>query len=625
MTDKQRPSTGLGDLWRKRIETDVKAHRTWREEAERVYKLYDQESDKSDAQSFNVLWSNTEIQHGALYSNSAKPDIRKRYSDTQGPAKEASQLLERAIQYCQDMSDFDGAIDCAVDDCLVAGMGLPRVRLEVDTGPVVDEMGQQVVDANGQPAEQVTGVMVLAEHVPYGAFGWEPALRWADVDWCYIKHKKRKADIEKRYGVTLEAKDGKELPDMVDVYECFDKRKREIVILAKEEERPLAVIKDTLKLKDFYPFPKPMMFYEKSSSFTPRPEYIFYEPQAKTLDRITQRIKAITEAIKEVGVYDSSLSSELGSIAKKPDGYFMPIDGLLTKLNGADWRNVLAALPMEDKIKVLAVLREQQQSEKQEIYELTGISDIVRGATSASESATAQSMKGHYADMRFSRKRKVVNYCIRGTFRIMAELLAEHAPTDVLAKMTGVEVTPEIEQFLRDEVARNFTIDVETDSTIAADENNEREQKLTFLKTVTEYLNNLLPGIQQGMMPLELAKEILLMVVSGWKYGRSLEDTINSLGDESSPEQQVMQLNQQLEQMNQQLMQMQQQGEQMGAQMQQVRQENMQLKEKINTGTLIEKQASAQLKGAQAAKAQSETVQNNVETQRLAQTPIGLG
>lgn len=617
MATNERPGKDLGDLWRKRIAKDEKAHGDWRKEAERVQKIHDQESDEGTKgnQSFNVLWSNTQIQHGALYSNTAKPDIRKRYTDTQGPAKEASQLLERAIMYCQDMTDFDGAIDCVVDDSLVAGLGLPRVKLDVETGPVVGPDGQPVMGADGKPAEQVQSIMVMVEHVPWSSFGWEPVQRWSDVDWAFIKHKKRREDIEKRYGVKLTEKDGKELPDMVDLYECFDKRKKEIVILADGEEKPLKVIPDTLKLKDFYPFPKPIIFYEKSKSFTPRPEYIFYEPQADSLDQITKRIKAITKAIKEVGVYDSSLSEKLGTVSKQADGTFVPIDGLMAKLNGNDWRNVLATLPMDDKIKVLEVLSAQQAAEKEEIYELTGISDIVRGSTSASESATAQSMKGHYADMRFARKRKAVNWCIRGTFRIMSELLAEHAPAEVLTKMTGVEVTPEIDALLRDEVARNFTIDVETDSTIAADENNEREQKLTFLKTVTEYLNQLLPAIQGGAMPLELAKEVLLMVVSGWKYGRSLEDYINAIGDENSPEQQVMMLQQQLQQCQQQMAEMQAQSQQIGQQMQAVQQENAAMKEQINTGELMKNQADAQLKHAQAQK-------TTVEAQRLASTPV---
>ena len=37
---------------------------------------------------------------------------------------------------------------------------------------------------------------------------------------------------------------------------------------------------------------------------------------------------------------------------------------------------------------------------KSQIYELTGISDIIRGQTAASETATAQQIKGQYAGLR---------------------------------------------------------------------------------------------------------------------------------------------------------------------------------------------------------------------------------
>lgn len=628
----------LVSLWNKRIEKDKKAHESWRKEAKRIQAIYDADSSETTTkQQFNMLWSNTQIQHGALYSNTAKPDIRKRYTDSNELAKEVGTILERGIQYCQDVTDFDANIDAAVDDCLVAGMGLPRMRYEAKTSVQQDEFGNEF--------EAITQQLVDVEHISWSDFGFHPVTRWKDVMWCFIKHKKSRKDVEKLYGVTLSEGKEKELPDMVELYECFDKKRREIVIIAEGEDKSLKVQKDSLGLKGFYPFPKPLFFYRESKHFCPKPEYTYYEAQANNLDKIAGRIKAITTSIKEVGVYDSTLSQELGTIAKKPDGTFVPIENLTQKLQGADFNNVIATLPLEEKQRVLAELRAQLEAEKGEIYELTGISDIVRGATSASESATAQSMKGHYADMRFSRKRNAVNFMIRGVFRIMAEVIAEHFTPEILTKMTGIQVTPEMEAIMKDEVTRNFVIDVESDSTISADEQSERQSKLEFLSSVVDYVNNVLPAVQNQIMPMSLAKEILLMVISGWKHGRALEDLINSLGDENTPEAQLMQLQQQLQQMQQEVVTTQEQAQATAQQAEQVQveaqsqvesaqgniqaiqseaqkqietlqneltktqQQNEELRIKALGAEQLEKGASAKLKEAQAKKADIEAEQ----------------
>lgn len=553
------------DTWQKRFAQDKKAHSSWREEAKRIQAIYDQEPTETQKRpDFNILWSNTQIQHGALYSNTAKPDIRKRYSESIPGAKEAGQILERAIMYCQDITDFDDSIDRTVDDGLVAGMGQTRVRLITETRPIEEgeEGGQEIIHQ-----------CVPVEHISWRNFGWQPAVRWTDVNWSFIKHKIHKKTVEKTYGVTLVEKDGQELPDMVDIYECFDKKAKSIIIIAQDQEKPLKVTKDKLNLKDFYPFTKPIFFFSESKSFTPKPEFIYFESQADSLNNICKRIKAITAAVKEVGLYDASLGEELGSLTKKADGHLEPIENLIGKLDGADWRNAVATLPLEEKMKVLGELKVQKEAMKEEIYEITGISDIVRGATHASESATAQSMKGNYADMRFSRKRKSVNTHIRNVFRLMAEIIAEHFTAEILTKMTGLEVSPEIMELLKDEVTRNFVIDVESDSTIAADEAHERESKLEFLKAVVDYTNTVIPSVQSGAMPMTMAKEILLMVISGWKHGRALEDLINSLGDENSPEGQIQALQQQMQEMQQQLEQSQMEAQQYAEQGQQIQEQ----------------------------------------------------
>jgi hypothetical protein len=54
-------------------------------------------------------------------------------------------------------------------------------------------------------------------------------------------------------------------------------------------------------------------------------------------------------------------------------------------------------MPIDGLAKIVLQLVEQREQVKQTIYEVTGISDIVRGASKADETATAQQIKGRWA------------------------------------------------------------------------------------------------------------------------------------------------------------------------------------------------------------------------------------
>src|SRR5690606_29856998 len=138
-----------------------------------------------------------------------------------------------------------------------------------------------------------------------------------------------------------------------------------------------------------------------------------------------------------------------------------------------------------------------------------------------------------------------------------------------------------------------------SDSTIAQDDNLEREQRNETSKTVGEMLQTLVPAMQSGQLPADLGKALLSFTVRTTKYGREFDDAINALPD---TQQQLGQLQQQLQQGQQQIQQLEQQLQEAQGQLQQVDQGEQQ---RENIKTQVDAQdtsAAAQLKQVQAAK-----------------------
>jgi hypothetical protein len=398
------------------------------------------------------------------------------------------------------------------------------------------------------------------------------------------------------------------------VHEVWSRETRTIYVIGVDFDAPLEVRPDTLKLEKFYPCPKPLFANVKSRELTPKSDYMWYRSQCDYINVLSQRIVNITKMVKDTGFYDSSLQ-ELGQLSNSQDGQRVPIANLAERImaaNGTGWEAVYATLPIDDKVEVLNTLIQMRDTAKQVVYEITGISDIVRGASAASETATAQQIKGQWAGVRMKRRQQEIAQNCRETFRIFAEVIAEHFTPEQLYLMTGMQLDPQSLAMLKTDVGRTFAIDVETDSTIMADDQQNRQDVTQLLQTLTEYTQAVLPQIAQGVMPADLAKEMLLMVVGAWKSGRALEDQIAKL---PSTAQQMGQMNQHAQQLQQQLQQCQQQLDQAQKQAQQ---HSQQADARDNARV----QAENQLKGAQTGKTVADTQQTVVKTQREAMTPI---
>lgn len=587
-----KPTVSLRQSWLDKLEAEKRVNDPARKKAQQIIDRY--RDDKRDGGSkFNILWANVQVLKGALYSATPKPDVRRRFLDADPVSRETAAALERAIGFSVDNYDFDGTADLVLTDYLLPGYAQARVRYkpyfqkvtpfpvsvkqtehglvdaageEVDPKDVkVDEAGQQFVLRDQEKVyEEVT-----CEPIQWDHFRWQPGKkRWEAVDWACIDHYLTKEEAADQFGeIAKKVSYSRAMPGDKDgeknialFHEIFDKRKRRVVVVSPDyKDDVVANWEDPLNLVGFYPFPKPL-FATQAGDMMPLPDFHFYQDQADELDCITARIDALVDMLKVRGVYDQTFE-ELVGVLKSNDGELTPVKDFYAKFADAGGKldQVIAFMPLKDIAEVLAGLYTQRDQIKQAIYEITGIADIVRGQTDASETLGAQELKGRFADMRLSTRRARVNAFFRDIFRLKSEIIAEHFSTGTLKLMSGVEITPEMDKILKSDVLRAYKIDVETESTMAVDAEAEQKGRTEALAALTTYLERAIPAVQAGVMPKELAKELALFVVRGFRRGRQLEDVIERMGAEQQDPNNAQAIQEKLSQATQQVQQLQQQ------------------------------------------------------------------
>jgi hypothetical protein len=637
----------LATKWLKAIEQRRNREKNWRKDADKVVDRYRDARTDLDKQlaKFSILWANTEVLKPAIFNRMPVPDVRRRYLTRDPVARTAAMILERALSYSMDSYDFKDVLDRVEEDYLLPGRGqavvcykpyfrqtrkdvepLPEQDNDKDTAsdvalgtdPPAEEMAEGAAVAPGAPAtpQYPPGTQVDSQ----GPFMMEESKLYEEVyceyqEWKYYvfgEAKQRSKVPWEAYGDLL-TKDEvvEEYPDFKGaediryeeqntpgndqpekgigralIWKVWHKASRKMIVVAEGyKDGPLAVMDDPLGLENFFPSPEPIQALRTNGNDTPKPEYLMYEDQAIELDIITGRLKALTSALKYRGVFDKEMeeTAKFKDLTNSPDNTFIPIPNFREMAEKGGIAALISAMPLQEIAAVIENLTVRSNQLKQEIYEVYGISDIVRGATHPNETLGAQQMKAQYAGMRISTRQERFQRFIRDVLRLKAEIIAEHFSPETLQLMTGIDVVPDMQfqqmqqqqqvpantvsqteflkacQLIKDDKLRGFRIDIETDSTIPVDRANEQQNRIQFIQAVGQYLTGILPAVQSGAIPVKLAREGLLFVVRGFKVGTELEETLEELGENQDEATQLMQLKQVNGQMQQQLQEMQKQ------------------------------------------------------------------
>ena len=472
----------------------------------------------------------------------AQPDVRRRFHDGDAAARQVAIALERALHYGIDVYDSELPIRAALEDYLLPGRGVVWVVYEpiiVKEKTKIEIKGEDVDILEEEEVERLGDQRCRFEYVHWQDYRESPSRRPEDVTWRARRHLFTREELVGRgfdhaEDVPLnwmperaDDADVDEIYNRAEVWEIWDKVKRRRLFVATGYKDVLADDDDPYTLENFFPCPTPLIAVRTNNTSVPVPEFTLYQDQADELDRVTSRITTLIEGLKRRGVYDSSIP-ELAHLANATDNEFVPSDNFANLaqkggLSGAFQTEDISAITQ-----VLAGLYNQRGQVLQTIYEITGISDIIRGGgTKASESATAQQLKAQYGSMRLRLRQEDIQKYIRDLFRIKAELIAENYEPEVLERITGISITDEMVEIMRNDKLRSYQIDVETDSTVFADEEQMKRTRIEFANVMGGYLVQAIEATRAAPELTPIAFQILKFVSGAWKVGRQFEDVID--------------------------------------------------------------------------------------------------
>jgi hypothetical protein len=556
---------------------------------------------------FAILWSNVSTLQPAIYALQPKPMVDRRYRDEDPVGKVASEVLERALGFSLDQYDFDGRVKLCVLDYLLPGRGqvwvryIPHMR-EVNAEQDY-ELGEGVQDDDDtevgevetpEATEEVVYEEVQCDHVSWKDWLTNPAREWAEVRWVARRVYMTRAELTERFGKDMAknvpitttstgtdtASDAqKQSSQTGEVYEIWDKPTKMAYWVCKGYTGGvLDKREDPLGLTNFFPCPPPLNATTANDSTIPVADYVQYQDQADELDELTARIGKLQDALRMVGVYAGEANRELQLVfSPGNENKLIPIDTFDLWKEKGGVRGLIEWVPVDMVIQVLKGCYEARSQVLNDIYQITGLSDIIRGESNPNETATAQRMKGQWGSLRVrDRQRDLQRFC-RDAIRLKAEIIAEHFSIDTLKAMTnvklltaaekqqieqimpliqqaqqaGMPIPPgmapdpamlelmaqptweEVQALLRDDALRSFRIDVETDSTVQPDENAAKLAFTEFTSAIVGLMSAAASIVPSAPYTAPLFAEVLKQGARTFNVSRSMEDVIDKVFEQA--------------------------------------------------------------------------------------------
>lgn len=472
------PSTGEVEKWLSEIERaqNTTAMKRWSDRCKKIRDKYRYEASRSvKVRQYQMLWSNMETMKPSVYTKPPQGVVSQRYKDRDPVANKATEMLERAINFTIDSNDYNSKFEQVRDDYLLYARGMARVKYKPIYDTVTREEGQpddaaidpakdaqeEAKEAYASPQTILKFENVLCEYVHREDFVHSVARTWGEVEWEAFRGYLGRDELVKRFGeeigkaIPLDAgpdkqgdnrRDTTNLPDdKATIWEIWDKRKNRVLWVAKGYDKVLEDGPPYLKFEGFFPNPRPAYGTLTNDSLEPVPDYVFYKDQADEIDTLTARIASLSESLKLVGFYPAGPQGEGAPEIERAvtpgfENRMIAVKSWAMFTEGGKGGAPIVWLPVEQVIKVLESCITLRKQLIDDVYQIYGLSDIMRGDGDANETATAQNLKSQYGSIRIRERQKEMARFCKDICSLVGEVISTCFAPETLMQMTNIKL-----------------------------------------------------------------------------------------------------------------------------------------------------------------------------------------
>lgn len=543
--------------WAMEIGNAQEVLRPWHEQAERIHAFYlDERQDAAEGEKrVNLFTANVQTQEALLYGQAPRASVERRFGDpADDTARLAGLLLERVLnaELEPDGDTYNEALGNVLQDRLIGGMGQARVRYEAEFETVTSEVETQSI--MGLVREEKTEERKVAESAPtdyvyWRDFLWSPARVWSQVRWVAFRNEMTPEQVEAKwgeevadaipYGVGQSKEKEEDAPNpwqRAEVWEIWDSSRKVVVWWVPGYDKTLEVKPDPYELKRFFPCGMPFFANPTTGKVVPRPDFTLSEDQYRGINKLTTRIALLVEAVRAAGAYDSTNEALRNLLNGDTENRLYPVQNWAAFSEKGGLRGSFELMPLDVIVSAIQTLRLEKEAAKAELYEVTGMSDLLRGqAAQAGATATEQAIKSRFASVRVQRLQQGFANFATTLLCLKAELICRFFDEATILRLANAEHMEDFRRpgAMQEAVAllksrfHEYRVEVKAESLSMADFASLRQESMEVLQGIASFIQALTPLAQAvpGSMPYML--RVFQWGMSKIKGGSEVEGVID--------------------------------------------------------------------------------------------------
>jgi hypothetical protein len=572
---------------------------------------------------FAMFWANCEVIKPSIYASPPIPVVTEKFTDRRPVYQQASEVMERCCIVAFDLTRINDLMLLVRDDLALLGRGVPWCRYESGKGRRTERV---CIDFKGRRD------FLHSLSANWREVTWVAAASYLTRSEARKRFRKHSGDMyqQAEYKVDKDAKEvgGGDNRERAKFWEIWSKGDEKVIWAAHGCEDLLDESDPHLDLENYFPCPRPAYGTLQRGSLVPVPDVMQYKDQLDEINMLTARIHALSDALEVKGFYPAG-GAELAEAVQAAVEMHSNGRVLVPIANWAAFggtREIIVWMPIDEIAKTITAIVMLRKQIIEDIYQITGMADIMRGDTDPNETLGAQKLKNQYGTTRIRDKQKELVRVARDLVEITSEIITEKFADETIVMMSQTQLrtqemvrkdaeqvqqqlkqihfqaeqaiqqaqmqaqqakiappqqgpaqapgsTPAatgspgsgqsspdpvqqiieqaqqamqpimqqlqtlneevtIEQvlhFLKDSRAKAFTLDIETDSTIMADEDGEKQRRTEFTQVLGGLLPQLAQMIQADPKTATFCGEVLKFATAPFRAGRSLDGAIDDL------------------------------------------------------------------------------------------------
>lgn len=541
-------SSGWAQRWTAEFAYAKEFHRKWLTAGKEIvgkFLMRDVKTNDPQAPGYNLnlFGANVKTQQDMLYGRVPQVSVDRRWADPNDKvARVASEMATRILNADIEESgeDFSTILRNCLQDRLLPGLGVARVRYEMEG----DEEKKEKTD------ERIDDI-----YVPWQDVLWSPARFWSEVRWIAFRLYKNKPELKKFLGKSLDERSFNSIPfnsknpmeqlstktstfwDKAEVWEIWSKEFEHVFWFIDGFPDILKTQEDPLELEGFFPCPPFFIANVTTMEYIPKADYTFAESLYREIDLIQERISLLTKAVKVVGVYDKKAGVDLGRLVNETaENKLIPVDSWAVFAERGGIKGSIEFLPLEQVVMALEKLQAQQQDRIQQLYEITGMYDIQRGAADPETPVATQQLKARFTSVRIQAVQDEFTRFATDLQKLRLEIIANFFDEETIIRKSNMMLSDDADnqvlllqgaKFIKDTEISKWRLMIAPESMAMVDYSQLRMERTEYINALGIFLQSSFPIAEKFPQATPILLELLKWGLAGFKGSKQIEGVID--------------------------------------------------------------------------------------------------